>query len=468
MDVDREVESLLKHIERLGTPLPEGGFEVAYGTLFRDQQVTDEFEALLGTLKSSKKRGLISFEGQLLLSPTHDHVKIHFAHYNQGSFGSSPKVVLDASDEMRRRWISGPDRFWYTTVEPAFVRAREAVARTVLDCDVDRVTLVDNATTAATIVAQKIAWDVIERAKSGFVGGKPVVLLCNTTYGAVRLAFRAYCERAGAEIVQYVLPFPVYQTADIVEAFHTKLRELKARKADVVIAVFDHIVSETALVLPLRELVGEARAAGVREIFVDGAHAPGQIDLRGLPEELGVDYYTGNLHKWMFCPTACALFYFKAGNDAPLHFPITSHNHGEGFARETWMLATRDYTPLLAARLAVDFYGWIGPERVQKYVRDEAWKAAELLSGMWGTRIGQSRDLAAGMCMIAMPHGIRRFKEPMDLRTLLRDNHNMEVCTPLSVDGTWWLRISVPCWMEAGEFQLLGKVILELSGQERL
>ena len=50
--------------------------EVLFGELFDDDQVSNYYEALVGTLKAAKKRGLIDFKGQMLLKGAHDSVKI--------------------------------------------------------------------------------------------------------------------------------------------------------------------------------------------------------------------------------------------------------------------------------------------------------------------------------------------------------------------------------------------------------
>jgi len=46
---------------------------VKYGVLFDDPKVEQYYEALLGTLKAAKKRGILNFKGQMLLKGPHDN-----------------------------------------------------------------------------------------------------------------------------------------------------------------------------------------------------------------------------------------------------------------------------------------------------------------------------------------------------------------------------------------------------------
>jgi hypothetical protein len=43
----------------------QGRFVVTYGTLFDDDKVTQYYEAIVGTLKAARKRGIIDIEGQV-------------------------------------------------------------------------------------------------------------------------------------------------------------------------------------------------------------------------------------------------------------------------------------------------------------------------------------------------------------------------------------------------------------------
>jgi hypothetical protein len=74
--VDEEVELLRHEIRRLGKAQDNGEVHVTFGTVFNDDRCANLFEALLGTLRAAKKRGVVDFPGQLLLQGTHDHVVI--------------------------------------------------------------------------------------------------------------------------------------------------------------------------------------------------------------------------------------------------------------------------------------------------------------------------------------------------------------------------------------------------------
>jgi len=76
MDVEREIDMLKEKIKLLGVDNGDGTWSVKFGVLFHDTECANLFEALVGTLRAAKKRKVVSFEGQMLLSPTHDDVDV--------------------------------------------------------------------------------------------------------------------------------------------------------------------------------------------------------------------------------------------------------------------------------------------------------------------------------------------------------------------------------------------------------
>ncbi len=102
------------------------------------------------------------------------------------------------------------------------------------------------------------------------------MLATNLEYGACDLTWEWLCERTGARYVR------------------TEVGQLLAQRSERTRAVFlSHITSETALLLPVAEVVAQARVEGLVTI-VDGAHAVAQVDLD--LSALGADFYAGNCH----------------------------------------------------------------------------------------------------------------------------------------------------------------------------
>ena len=70
--VEKDLAILVNAIQRLADEKKS----VKFGQLFRDEQLEQQLESLVGSLKAAKKRNLLTFPGQMLLSPAHDDVDI--------------------------------------------------------------------------------------------------------------------------------------------------------------------------------------------------------------------------------------------------------------------------------------------------------------------------------------------------------------------------------------------------------
>ena len=63
-------------VDLQGTANAAGQLVVRYGEFVKDPLVTNTFEAPFGILRAARRRKIVAFDGELLLSPTHDHVNI--------------------------------------------------------------------------------------------------------------------------------------------------------------------------------------------------------------------------------------------------------------------------------------------------------------------------------------------------------------------------------------------------------
>ena len=108
---------------------------------------------------------------------------------NHGSFGATPRAVLEAQDAWRARMEREPVAFFARDLEPALDEAREELGR-FLGADPDDLAFVTNATTGINIVARSLRLDP----------GDEIVLL-DHAYPAARNALQAAADAAGARLV---------------------------------------------------------------------------------------------------------------------------------------------------------------------------------------------------------------------------------------------------------------------------
>jgi hypothetical protein len=72
--VDKEIRKLIAAMIDLGAPSTQGLREIAFGKLFAE--TAQMFEALSGTLKTAKKKKVVTFATEMLLQGAHDNVII--------------------------------------------------------------------------------------------------------------------------------------------------------------------------------------------------------------------------------------------------------------------------------------------------------------------------------------------------------------------------------------------------------
>lgn len=70
--VDKEIRKLIVAMKELGGGGPR--VEVTYGRLFSHTE--NSMEALSGTLKTARRQGVVSYEGEALFQGSHDHVVV--------------------------------------------------------------------------------------------------------------------------------------------------------------------------------------------------------------------------------------------------------------------------------------------------------------------------------------------------------------------------------------------------------
>lgn len=384
--------------------------------------------------------------------------------------------MLARQSHIRSEWLSNPDDFWYT-LEKRFQQSSEAVASLINDCRVDGsgnsqvspqdIVIVDSLTYGMALLIQSII--------SSITQPDTAIILSNFTYNAVKLAVQHYAAicRYPPEIFVAAIPFPLLNEStahhEIISAYEETLEKISAQNRTVVLGLLDHIVSLPSMLMPIDELIQLFRKYGVKEIIVDGAHAPGQIDISAIPL-FGANYYVANLHKWCFAPTSAAFIWMDplsptrvSGN---LHHPIVSHSYSKGLFAECAMLGTKDYSAMLAVPTSLSFFEKLGGIRT---VGDRnhrlCWKVMNYLSESWNTLDAiQPKLLTASMGMIALPVVFgSSWESSEEVRIELREKYRIVVQKPFPIGGDrLYLRISVAVYNNWEEYEVLKTAILEM------
>jgi isopenicillin-N epimerase len=214
----------------------------------------------------------------------------------------------------------------------------------------------------------------------------------------VRNALRHVASRTGAFVVEAPVGMPVSGSDQILEALRSRL-SAKTR-----LIVIDHVASASAALLPAADVVALARAHGV-PVLIDGAHAPGMLDLD--LDQLGADFYVGNCHKWLCAPKGAAFLAVAAEWADRVHPTVISHAYGGGFTAEFDKVGSRDPSSWLTVPAAIAFHERLGGAALRRRNRKLALGMAERLADALGSDLGAPPSLFGSMTTVRLPTGLR-------------------------------------------------------------
>ena len=214
----------------------------------------------------------------------------------------------------------------------------------------------------------------------------------------------------------------------------------------------------------MEEICRKAKEEGILT-FIDGAHAPGQINLN--LDQISADFYTGNCHKWMMAPKGAAFLYVKPELQTGLEPLIVSWGWGKDSPFETgspfldnmqWS-GTRDHSAFLSVPAAIKFqeeYGWESVRNDCHQLLSQALNRISELTGIEPVYVnGSSSYHQMGVASLPYIPDLPNFKNR------LYDLYNIEIPC-ISWKRYQFLRISIQGYNNQEDIDLLIAALKEL------
>jgi isopenicillin-N epimerase len=332
---------------------------------------------------------------------------------NHGSFGACPRPVFETYQrlqlELERRPVEflAPERRFPELFEPARRRLADHVGSAH-----DDLVFTANATVALNAVARSLDLQAGDE-----------VLMGEAEYGGIERLWAFVARRTGATLRR--VPF-----AELEPGPQTR------------VVFCSHIEWSTGRVNDVAAVCERARAAGALSI-VDGAHAPGQIDLD--LSALGADVYAGNCHKWLCAPKGAGFLHVRREVHALVDPPVISWDWAEDAPlalAHRWQ-GTRDPAAFLAVPAAIEFqeeHDWPSVrERCHRLLtrfRDEC--GFEPLADDYVQMLGFRLPVVDGD----------------EVKRELYERHRIEVPIVETPNG-WTMRVSVQAYNDEGDLDAL-------------
>lgn len=358
---------------------------------------------------------------------------------NHGSFGAVPNVVAQAQREFQQLEESNPNLFFRTTLPKLHDDACEFVADW-LGTTPELFAFVPNASQG-----------VITAASALVTKPRSQIVATSLGYGGVLNGLAEIARRNQSTLRIAEIDFAAgAQTADdIADSVFAALTN------ETTLVVLDQITSETALELPLDQIVRTIRRVSPHaRVVIDAAHAPGMLR-PALPTDF--DVWVGNFHKWVCAPRASAGMVCRTSEIAEQIVPLApSWGFEAGFPKSFFSQGTDDYSSYLATPDAIKFGMSIGVEKIDEHNRRVLDGAATMLKDHWNTEpVVPVEMFCPYMRLVRLPLKEQLTRPECDALTL-KISQELKIETVIVSPGdSTYLRLSAFIYNEPADYEKL-------------
>lgn len=381
--------------------------------------------------------------------------KTHNGYFN-ASYGVVPRQVRAYHQNLLDRCEQNPYRWFTRDLQPMLRETRARLAqKEYLDCeDPDDLVLIDNSSSGANSVFKAVSEE-----------NGAVVLLLSTAYGLIRNLAEKHFGKSNVVYVDVNLlltePTTEAIAKNVAEAVD-RLTLLENKKVSLV--CLDHVASCPGVVLPVCDIARVCKVRGIPNVFVDGAHALGQIRVstREL-EASGVTHWVTDAHKWFFSPKGSAVMWVRKDKQGVIRPSIDCAAIGSPgctvlceetslsttpFQRRFGYLGTKDYTPWLAIQGAMDFvetelngYSCL----IERNRQLAVWAQRYLNQKLDSRDLLPTTELTGSMCNVCLPF-VKTTQDAEDLMTFLESRGIYTVV--YEYQQRFWIRLCIQWFVD--------------------
>ena len=369
--------------------------------------------------------------------------------------------------------------------------SREVVAN-LLKIPTNTIVLEQNATTAVNTILKNITWNDDCRDE---------IIYFNTIYGACGKTIDYLVDSLAGRVAarEVVIKYPC-EDDEIVAAFKSAVDQSKSAGKRPKICMYDTVSSLPGVRFPFEDLTRECKEAGIFSL-VDGSQGIGMIDLN--LSELDPDFFLTNCHKWLHVPRGCAALYVPLRNQWIIT-TTTPTSHGyvaktnkrfnplpesdkSNFVLNFEFTGTVDRSPYLCIPAAINWRRDVlgGEDRIMRYTQKLAKEGGKRAAQILGTEVLDNPSGSMSNCSmtnVALPIRLVAPPEtngpdqgniiPSEDGVVAREWMNRKLISDYRTfvalfryNDRIWARISAQVYLDIGDFEWAGRVLLELSGR---
>jgi isopenicillin-N epimerase len=318
-----------------------------------------------------------------------------FLYLNNGTNGSCPRPILRAYIEsiLHEEQMESDDPELYPLWGYGNWDVYRQPVADFVGAELEEIALVRNATEGLNYIANGLdlrPGDEVIYTDEEHGSGKSPWLLKQKRYGVV--------------VREITLPKPPATKQQILDLFEA------ARTPRTRVVMASHITTMTGCVLPVKEISAWARQNYILS-FIDGAHVIGQLPIN--VHDIGCDFYITTPHKWLLSPKGIGVLYIREGASDQLWNTIATGGWDDykSHAARLMQFGSTSVCILAGLRAAMDFWRTVGPERIERRIRELHAHAKANLGALPGAVLHSAPgpEFTAGICAVDFP-GFDRMK----------------------------------------------------------